>query len=42
MNTDRNRAEGSAVLESERLIFRKVTNDDFGDLAEMLRDPEVM
>jgi len=32
----------SAMLESERLIFRKVTVDDFDDLAIMLRDPEVM
>jgi RimJ/RimL family protein N-acetyltransferase len=30
------------MLESERLIFRKITQDDFNDLAFMLRDAEVM
>jgi RimJ/RimL family protein N-acetyltransferase len=33
--------EQSVMLESERLIFRKITGDDFADLAVMLRDPEV-
>jgi RimJ/RimL family protein N-acetyltransferase len=32
----------SIILESERLIFRKLTESDFNNLAEMLRDPEVM
>lgn len=32
----------SVTLESERLIFRKITADDFNELARMLRDPEVM
>ena len=30
------------MLESERLVFRKITPNDFDDLAVMLRDPEVM
>jgi len=34
--------EQSIMLESERLVFRKITETDFDDLAEMLRDPEVM
>ena len=34
--------EQSVMLESERLIFRKITQDDFDELAVMLRDPEVM
>jgi RimJ/RimL family protein N-acetyltransferase len=34
--------ERSVMLESERLIFRKITQDDFADLAVMLRDPDVM
>lgn len=34
--------EQSVMLESERLIFRKITGNDFDDLAVMLRDPEVM
>jgi RimJ/RimL family protein N-acetyltransferase len=34
--------EQSVMLESERLVFRKITVDDFDDLAVMLRDPEVM
>jgi hypothetical protein len=34
--------EQSVMLESERLIFRKITENDFDDLAEMFRDPEVM
>ena len=34
--------EQSVMLESERLIFRKITNDDYNDLAVMLRDPKVM
>ena len=32
----------SIMLESDRLIFRKITADDFDDLAVMLRDPTVM
>ena len=32
----------SIVLESERLIFRKIKEDDFSDLTIMLRDPEIM
>jgi RimJ/RimL family protein N-acetyltransferase len=32
----------SVMLESARLIFRKLTENDFDDLAEMFRDPEVM
>ena len=32
----------SVMLESERLIFRKLTADDFDDLAVMFRDPDVM
>jgi len=32
----------SVMLESERLIFRKITESDFDELAVMLRDPEVM
>jgi RimJ/RimL family protein N-acetyltransferase len=34
--------EKSVMLESERLIFRKLTADDFDDLAVMMRDPNVM
>ena len=34
--------EQSVMLESERLIFRKITADDFDDLAVMLHDPDVM
>ena len=34
--------EQSVMLESDRLIFRKITVDDFDDLAAMLRDPDVM
>ena len=34
--------EQSVMLESERLIFRKITENDFDDLAVMFRDPEVM
>jgi len=34
--------EQSVMLESERLIFRKITANDFDDLADMLRDPDVM
>ena len=34
--------EQSVMLESERLIFRKITHDDFDDLAAMLRDQLVM
>ena len=30
------------MLESERLLFRKITAYDFDDLAVMLRDPDVM
>ena len=33
--------EQSVMLESENMIFRKLTDNDFDDLAEMLRDPEV-
>jgi RimJ/RimL family protein N-acetyltransferase len=32
----------SVMLESERLIFRKITETDFDSLAIMFRDPEVM
>ena len=32
----------SIMIESERLIFRKITADDFDDLAVMFRDPDVM
>jgi RimJ/RimL family protein N-acetyltransferase len=32
----------SVMLESDRLLFRKLTPDDFDGLAEMLRDPDVM
>ena len=32
----------SVMLESERLLFRKIAQDDFNDLALMLRDPDVM
>jgi RimJ/RimL family protein N-acetyltransferase len=32
----------SAIPESERLFFRKLNESDFDNLAEMLRDPEVM
>ena len=34
--------EQSVMLESERLLFRKITADDFDDLAVMFRDPDVM
>jgi len=34
--------EQSVMLESENLTFRKLTENDFDDLAEMLHDPEVM
>jgi len=34
--------EQSIMLESERLIFRKITQNDFDDLAVMFRDPDVM
>ena len=34
--------EKSIMLESNRLIFRKITADDFDNLAVMLRNPEVM
>jgi len=34
--------EQSVMLESENLAFRKLTENDFDDLAEMMRDPEVM
>ena len=34
--------EQSVMLDSERFIFRKITENDFDDLAEMLRDSEVM
>jgi RimJ/RimL family protein N-acetyltransferase len=32
----------SVILESELLIFRKLNENDFDDLAEMFRNPEVM
>jgi len=32
----------SIMLESERLIFRKITTDDFDNLADILRNPDVM
>jgi len=35
-------AEQNVILESGRLIFRKITPGDFDDLAGMLRDPDVM
>ena len=35
-------SEQSIVLKSERLILRKITPDDFDDLAVMLRDSDVM
>jgi RimJ/RimL family protein N-acetyltransferase len=34
--------EQGIMLESERLIFRKITANDFDDLAVMFRDPQVM
>jgi len=34
--------EQSVMLESERLVFRKITAEDFDELSVMLRDPEVM
>lgn len=34
--------EQSVMLESERLTFRKITENDFDELAEMLRDSTVM
>ena len=34
--------EQSVMLESERLIFRKITANDFDELADMLLDPDVM
>ena len=34
--------EQSVMLESERLIFRKITKNDFDELALMFRDPEVI
>lgn len=30
------------ILETPRLILREMTQEDFGDLAEMLQDPKVM
>jgi len=34
--------EQTIMLESDRLIFRKITANDFNDLAVMLRDAEIM
>lgn len=33
---------GKIFLESENLIFREMEDNDFDDLAEMLKDKEVM
>ena len=30
------------ILETPRLLLREMTQEDFGDLAQMLKDPEVM
>lgn len=32
----------TVMLESDRLLFRKISAEDFEDLADMLRDPEAM
>jgi RimJ/RimL family protein N-acetyltransferase len=42
MTKKKKQFERSAMLESERLIYRKIAADDFDDLAVMLRDPDVM
>ena len=39
---NKKKSEQGVMLESERLIFRKITANDFDSLAVMFRDPEVM